>query len=126
LAPNDLHERDGRAQDAERSAHRETRAGARQASGLMAEKTVRKHKVEHPAENYAKPADVVRDEEISLDEKKKALDTWEQDARQLVTASNEGMEGEPSGPGKDENHKLDQVVNAKEKVGARPKPKPAH
>ena len=47
-------------------------------------------------------------------------------ARQLVTASNEGMEGEPSGPGKDENHKLDQVVNAKEKVGARPKPKPAH
>ena len=92
----------------------------------MAEKTVRRHKVEHPAENYAKPADVVRDEKLSLDEKKKALDTWEQDARQLVTASNEGMEGEPSGPGKDENHKLDQVVNAKEKVGARPKPKPAH
>ena len=92
----------------------------------MGENDVRKHKVEHPAENYAKPADVVRDEEISLDEKKKALDTWEQDARQLVTASNEGMEGEPSGPGKDENHKLDQVVNAKEKVGARPKPKPAH
>jgi hypothetical protein len=92
----------------------------------MAEKDVRKDKVEHPAENYAKPADVVRDEELSLDEKKKALDTWEQDARQLVTASNEGMQGEPSGPAKDENHKLDQVVNAKEKVGARPKPKPAH
>jgi hypothetical protein len=74
----------------------------------------------------ARPARRSYFEEISLDEKKKALDTWEQDARQLVTASNEGMEGEPSGPGKDENHKLDQVVNAKEKVGARPKPKPAH
>ena len=92
----------------------------------MGENDVRKHKVEHPAENYAKPADVVRDEELSLEEKKKALDTWEQDARQLVTASNEGMESKDSGPGKDENHKLDQVLNAKEKVGAEPKPKPAH
>ena len=92
----------------------------------MAEKDVRKDKVEHPAENYAKPADVVRDEELSLEEKKKALDIWEQDARQLVTASNEGMEGEAAGPDRDENHKLDQVLNAKEQVGAQPKPKPAH
>ena len=64
----------------------------------MGENDVRKHKVEHPAENYAKPADVVRDGELSLEEKKKALDIWEQDARQLVTASNEGMEGEAAGP----------------------------
>jgi hypothetical protein len=59
----------------------------------MTGKATHKDKVEHPAESYRKPADLVRDEELSLEEKKKALDTWEQDARQLVTASNEGMEG---------------------------------
>jgi hypothetical protein len=41
--------------------------------------------------------------QLSLEEKKKALDTWEQDARQLVTASNEGMEGEAAGPDRDVN-----------------------
>jgi hypothetical protein len=92
----------------------------------MPEKDAHKHKVEHPAESYARPADLVNDEELSLEEKLKALDIWEQDARQLVTASNEGMEGEAAGPDRDENHKLDQVLNAKQQVGARPKPKPAH
>ena len=60
----------------------------------MAENKAHRHKVEHPAESYARPADLVNDEELSLEEKLKALDIWEQDARQLVTASNEGMEGE--------------------------------
>ena len=91
----------------------------------MTGKATHKDKVEHPAESYRKPADLVRDEGLSLEEKKKALDTWEQDARQLVTASNEGMEGEDAGPARDENHKLDQVLNAKQKLGAGPKPKPA-
>jgi hypothetical protein len=92
----------------------------------MAVNNAHRHKVEHPAESYARPADLVNDEELSLEEKLKALDIWEQDARQLVTASNEGMEGETAGPDRDENHKLDQVLNAKEQVGAQPKPKPAH
>jgi hypothetical protein len=92
----------------------------------MPENNAHRHKVEHPAESYAKPADLVNDAELSLEEKQKALDIWEQDARQLVTASNEGMEGEDAGPDRDENHKLDQVLNAKEQIGALPKPKPAH
>jgi hypothetical protein len=92
----------------------------------MTGKTRHQRKVERPAENYARPADLVRDEKLSLEEKKQALDTWEQDARQLVTASNEGMEGEAIGPDRDENHKLDQVLEAKQEIGARPKPKPAH
>jgi hypothetical protein len=92
----------------------------------MTGKTTHLHKIERPAENYARSADLVRDEKLSLEEKKQALDVWEQDARQLVTASNEGMEGEAIGPDRDENHKLGQVLNAKQKVGARPKPKPAH
>jgi hypothetical protein len=92
----------------------------------MSGKTAHQDKVERPAQTYARPADLVRDEELSLEEKQKALDTWEQDARQLVTASNEGMEGEAAGPDRDENHKLDQVLEAKQEIGAKPKPKPAH
>src|SRR5262249_14549074 len=120
--------RHGRANDADDCADPETRAGAGacEAGGLMTDKAAHKDKVEHPAQNYARPVDLVRDEELSLEDKKKALDVWEQDARQLVTASNEGREGEAIGPDRDENHKLDQVLDAKQKVGARPKPKPAH
>ena len=92
----------------------------------MTGRTAQHEKVEHPAEHYALPADLVCDEELTLEEKRTALDIWEQDARQLVTASNEGMPGEATGPDRDENHKLDQVLNAKAKLGAGPKPKPAH
>ena len=83
-------------------------------------------RIEHPAETYRQTPDVVRDENLSLDEKKQALDTWEQDARQLVTASNEGMAGDEEGLSKDENHKLDEVVDAKRQVGEKPLRKPAH
>jgi len=92
----------------------------------MSGRSAHHEKVEHPAEHYALPADLVRDEELTFEEKRQALDTWEQDARQLVTASNEGMPGEALGPDRDENHKLDQVLNAKAKLGAGPKPKPSH
>ena len=47
-------------------------------------------KVEDPATHFDKPNDVVHDVNLSLDEKKKALNTWEQGARQLSTASSEG------------------------------------
>jgi hypothetical protein len=82
-------------------------------------------KIERPEESYARPADVVGDDELSLEEKKAALDTWEQDARQLVTASNEGMKSEGEGRGTDAHHQLDQVVNAKECLGAKPHHKPS-
>ena len=48
-------------------------------------------KVERPATAYEKPIDILRDRGLSDDQKKDALNTWEQDARQLLTASNEGM-----------------------------------
>ena len=85
----------------------------------------KRRKLERPAEEYARPIDVVHDEELTPEEKKRALDTWEQDARQLVTASNEGMEGEPAGQHRDENHKLQEVVDAKAMLGAKPRHKPA-
>jgi hypothetical protein len=50
-------------------------------------------RVESPATTYDTPHDIVKDKGLSHHEKKEALSTLEQDARQLMTASNEGMPG---------------------------------
>ena len=51
--------------------------------------------------------------------------TWEQDARQMMTASNEGMSGDEEGLDQRDTHRLGEVVRAKEKIGAKPKHKPS-
>ena len=71
------------------------------------------------------PEDITKDTELSPDEKRQALNTWEQDARQMMTASNEGMEGDEEGLDQRDTHRLGEVVRAKEKVGAKPKHKPS-
>jgi hypothetical protein len=83
-------------------------------------------KVENPATHFDKPNDIVHDANLSLDEKKQALNTWEQDARQLLTASNEGMTGDDEGAQPDDHDRLDEVVRAKDKIGEKPSDKPAH
>jgi len=90
----------------------------------MADKA--KSKVEKPETHFDKPKDVVRDKTLSADEKKKALNTWEQDARQLMTASNEGMPGSEEGIEPDDRDRLGEVVRAKAKIGEKPKHKPSH
>jgi hypothetical protein len=52
-----------------------------------------KNKIVNPTAHFDKPKDVVQDDALSHQEKKKAINTWEQDERQLLTASNEGMPG---------------------------------
>jgi len=53
--------------------------------------------IENPVGYYDHPTDVVRDSKLSLDEKKQILDAWEEDARRLAVATEEGMGGgEPS------------------------------
>lgn len=90
----------------------------------MANKTA--PKVDQRAEHFERPKDVVKDERLSEQDKKSALDTWEQDARQLLTASNEGMPGPAEGVERADTHRLDDVVKAKEKMGETPNPKPSH
>jgi hypothetical protein len=63
----------------------------------MANTSKTKDKVENPEAHFAKPKQVVKDNVLSHDEKKNALNTWEQDERQLLTASNEGMSGSDEG-----------------------------
>jgi hypothetical protein len=85
-----------------------------------------KDKVESPATHFDKPKEIVQDNSLSHHEKKKALGTWEQDERQLLTASNEGMPGRDEGRRSDDDNRLGEVVTAKEKVGEKPTNKPSH
>jgi hypothetical protein len=92
----------------------------------MIQKTPAKdRKVENPSSAFDKPIDVVRAPELDLAEKMKALNTWEQDARQLFTASNEGMPGREEGLEKEDTHQFGEVVRAKDAIGQKPKRKPS-
>jgi hypothetical protein len=86
----------------------------------------RREQVDNPETHYDKPADIAADKKLSPDEKSKALNTWEQDARQLLTASNEGMAGSAEGVEPSDHHRLGEVVRAKAKIGKRPRHKPSH
>ena len=81
-------------------------------------------KIHNPQAEFDKPSDVIRDSELSRTEKKKALDNLEQDAHQLMTASNEGMAPENDRVAEREP-KLDEVVKAQQRIGERPQNKPA-
>jgi hypothetical protein len=82
-------------------------------------------KVENPADSFESPIAVVKDRELSLKQKAKALDTWEQDSHQLLTARNEGMPGRDEGLKGDDPPQLSRVVRAKLKLGEKPKSKPS-
>ena len=93
----------------------------------MVRQTSRKNeKVESPATTYDKPHDSWEDKELSHHDKKEALNTWEQDARQLMTASNEGMPGAKEGLKSQDHHRLGEVMRAKNKIGEDPKQMPSH
>ena len=83
-------------------------------------------KIDQPATHYEKPGDIPGDKALSDGEKAKALDTWEQDARQLMTASNEGMPGSDEGAEPEDRPRFGEVVRAKAKIGKKPSHKPSH
>jgi hypothetical protein len=93
---------------------------------MTARSEAKKAKLENPANHYNSPDDIVNDDDLSPDEKMQALNTWEQDARQMLTASNEGMPGDREGLDRRDSHRLDEVVRAKDKIGAKPKHKQSH
>ena len=64
----------------------------------------------NPAAHFPSPADVAGDARLSPRQKRAALATWEQDARQLAVATEEGMSGgEPA--------RLDEVKVASRTAG---------
>ena len=74
-------------------------------------------KIEHPAAFYATPDDIVKDNDLSTEEKKKALNSWEQDARRQLIASNEGMAGSKEGIDPSDHSRLGEIERAKDKIG---------
>jgi hypothetical protein len=49
--------------------------------------------INDPTRVYTTPMDVVRDEDLSVDEKRQILESWKQDAQLLSTAQDENMAG---------------------------------
>jgi hypothetical protein len=84
-------------------------------------------KIEHPQCHYRTPDDLINDRDISFEQKLKALDIWEQDARQMLTASGEGMPGNEEGIDPGNHHMLGQVERAKRQImGENPKRNASH
>lgn len=92
----------------------------------MTQHVTKQEKIEKPDSAFAKPDNIVSAQGLSAEEKKKALETWEQDARQLMTASNEGMSGKQEGLRQESPNKLEKVIRAKAKIGEGPNEKPSH
>jgi hypothetical protein len=86
----------------------------------------KKAKIEQPETHYKSPEEITTDADLSDEEKRQALDTWEQDARQMLTASSEGMEGDNEGLDQSDTHRLAEVMRAKANIGAKPKHRPSH
>jgi len=82
--------------------------------------------VHNPTVHFRCPDDVVEYRHLTPAEKKKALDIWEQDARQLITASNEGMAAPKEGLHRDHAPKLGAVIRAKSRLGQKPQHKASH
>jgi len=70
-------------------------------------------KIEHPHAHFENPAEVVVDSALMKDDKVRALETLEQDARQMADAASEGMDG-------GERAKLDDVLSAKKALDLPP------
>ena len=76
-------------------------------------------KIQHPQNYYVTPDELIKDQSLSWEEMKTALAVWEQDARQMLTASNEGMPGSDEGISQTNHHQLGQVERAKIELGDR-------
>jgi len=79
-------------------------------------------KIEHPQLHYATPDQLIEDRDLSFEEKLDALKIWEQDARQMLTASSEGMTGSEEGIDPSNHNMLGQVERAKDKLQRSAKP----
>jgi hypothetical protein len=79
----------------------------------MSEQAKSDAKVRKPSAQYNEPHEVVADPSLSKAQKVEALNTLEQDARQLAEASSEGMAG-------GERNKLHDVLIAEEVLSSPP------
>jgi hypothetical protein len=77
------------------------------------ESACKDEKIENPASTFDKPSQIIKDRTLSEHEKQTALDRWEQDDRDLMTASDEGMREIDASRVQGGDHQLDDVMRAK-------------
>ena len=77
----------------------------------------------NPSAAFDKPADVVTTKQLKPDEKEKALQDWELDARLMDVAIDEGMSKDPE-PGQADTPKslLPEIKKAQKDLGVKPLP----
>ena len=64
----------------------------------MAQNTkLRNETIDQPETHFYSLTDVMKDSKLSQEDRTNALNTWEQDVRRLLTASNKGMPGSEEG-----------------------------
>jgi hypothetical protein len=87
-------------------------------SGTHPKRLPLKDLVENPSAHFDSPAAVVTAPDLSDTDKKRVLDAWEEDARRLTVATEEGMSGgEPS--------RMDEVADAKTELGVGDRRRPS-
>jgi hypothetical protein len=74
--------------------------------------------LENPASHFDSPSQILTANRLSDEQKKQALDAWEEDARRLSVATEEGMSG-------GESSRMDEVSEAKVELGIKDERKPA-
>ena len=75
----------------------------------------------NPAAVFDKPEDIVKNRELTLREKEKALEEWELDTRLTAVAAEEGMT-KPDEKAVDDNRKnpLPAIKKAQDAIGSKP------
>jgi hypothetical protein len=79
-------------------------------------------KIEHPQSHCATPDELIEDRAFPRRQNKGKI--WEQDARQMLTASGEGMPGSEEGINPSDHSMLGQVERARDKLQRSQTPAP--
>ena len=83
----------------------------------------KEEEIENPAATFDRPSQIIKDRTLSEREKQAALDHWEQDDRDLMTASDEGMPEIDASQDQHDDDQLEDVMRAKRELGGELTPK---
>jgi hypothetical protein len=89
------------------------------------ESAYKDEKIENPASTFDRPGQIIKDRTLSEPEKQAALDNWEQDDRELMTASDEGMREIDASRVQGGDHRLEEVMRAKLRLAGDATEKPS-
>jgi hypothetical protein len=83
------------------------------------ESAYKDEEIENPAATFDRPSQIIKDRTLTEQEKQAALDNWEQDDRDLMTASDEGMREIDANQKQRGDDQLDEVLQAMRELGGK-------